>query len=277
MKMEYWMMFAFWLVIIAVGIGFLIVKRNNNRKEALSGIDKERVVNAAKALFGESAGRQTLYAHWEKREHYGRTVKTTFFRYLVTYTDRSICIAPLYIDKNSHQTMPGKPVVYTPENLGKIEVKTRQKDGVVKRIELWFGNKKGQTLAQLYIDAENFRNNRYFPLNIIQQEECAAFERFVSAMAQRVDAENPGVDALIKAYNNDSLSMIGAVVSGIGAAASIFAPPGGLFITIIGLVLSVVSKLRGASDKKSTIILIISIICTVISAVLVFVHYKNFV
>ena len=277
METQYLPMILFWVVIMVAGIVYYFVKTNNNRKNAQTGADKSRVHMAAQALFGESAARQTLYAHWEEREHYGRTVKTTFYRYLVTYTDRTICVAPLYIDKNTHEIQPGRPSVFSSENLGKIDVKTRRKNGEVKRLEIWLGNKKGQTLAQFYVNAENLRHNKYFPVNIEQQDELAAFEQFITAMAQRVNAENPGVDELIKAYNNESLGMIGVFVSIIGGVASIFAPPGGAFVALVGLILSVVSKMKGATSKKSTIILIISIACAVLSAVLVAVHYKNFV
>lgn len=275
MDLQYLPMIVFWVLIMVAGIVYYFVKTSNNRKDAQTGADKSRVRMAAEALFGESASHQTLYAHWEEREHYGRTVKTTFYRYLITYTDRTICVAPLYIDKKTRQMQAGRPAVYSPENLGKIEVKTRQKNGEVKRLEIWLHNKKGQTLAQFYVNAENLRNNKYFPVNIEQQEELAAFERFITPLAQRVDAENPGVDDLIKAYNNDSLGMIGAFVSVIGGVASFFAPPGGAFVAFVGLILSVVSKLKGASSKKSTIILIISILCAVVSAVFAVIYYKN--
>lgn len=270
-------MILFWVLIMVTGIVYYFVKTSNNRKDAQTGADKEKVRMAAQALFGESASRQTLYAHWEEREHYGRTVKTTFHRYLVTYTDRTICVAPLYVDKKTRQFFADRPAVYSSENLGKIDVKTRRKNGEVKRLEIWLGNKKGQTLAQFYVNAENLRHNKYFPVNIEQQDELSAFEQFITAMAQRVNAENPGVDELIKAYNSESLGMIGVFVSIIGGVASIFAPPGGAFVALVGLILSVVSKLKGATGKKSTIILIISIACAVLSAVLVAVHYKNFV
>ena len=277
MELQYLPMIIFWLLILVAGIVYCVVKTINNRKDAQTGADKEKVRRAAESLFGSGVARQTLYAHWEKREHYGRTVKTTFFRYLVTYTERSICVAPLYIDKKTRQMQADRPAVFTPENLGKIEVKTRQRNGVIKRLEIWLGNKKGQTLAQFYVSAENLRNNKYYPVNIEQQEELAAFERFITAMAQRIDAENPGVDALIKQYDNESLGMIGVFVSVIGGVASLFAPPGGAVVALVGLILSAISKIRGANSKKSTIILIISIACAVVSAVLVAMYYKNFV
>lgn len=275
--MQYLPMLIFWVLAIGGGICYVLVKKSNNRKDAQTGADKERVRMAAESLFGASASHQTLYAHWEEREHYGRTVKTTFHRYLITYTDRTICVAPLYIDKNTRQMYADRPSVYSSENLGKIVIKTRQRDGVIKRLNIWLVNKKGQTLAQLYVDAENLRSNKYFPVNIDQENELAAFERFLTPLAQRVDAENPGVDALIKAYDGESLGSLGVGASVIGAVASIFAPSAGAFVTFIGLIMAVVSKIKGADSKKSTIFLIISIVCMIVSAVLAFIYYKNFV
>ena len=270
--MEYIPMIIFWVVVIAAIALFFIIQRNNNLKNAQTGADKARVRMAAEALFGQGGNHQTLYAHWETRESYGRTVKITYYRYLVTYRENSICVAPLYIDKTTRQMQVAPPSVYTSENLGKISVKTKQKNGSVKRIELCFSNKKGQTLLQLRIDAENLRSNRYFPLNILQQEECSAFEPFVNSMAQRIDAENPDVDGLIKAYNNSSLGFIGAIVSVIGAVAAFPAPPSGIVVALVGLILSIVSKVKGSTNKWH---LPASIACMVLAAIFFIMSLKT--
>ena len=265
--MEYLMMAIFWIVIIGAAVVYIFVKKSNNRKAAQTGEDKARLHNAANALFAQGGSHQVLYAHWEKREHYGRTTKITYFRYAVIFEGQTICVAPLYIDKNTRLIQAVQPTVYGPENLGKIEVKTREKNGAVKRLEIWLGNKKGQTLAQFYVDAENLRSSRFFPVNISQQEEIAVFERFITPLAQRIEVENPGVDALIKAYNNENLGMFGAIISGIGAFSSFFYPPMGMILSLVGLCLSGVSKVRGASGKKSMIFLIVSILSIIVSAV----------
>ena len=274
--MEYLMMAIFWIVIIGAAIAYIFVKKSNNRKDAQNGADKARVQNAAELLFGDGEKHRILYAHWEKREHYGRTTKITYFRYAVIFQDQTICVAPLYIDKNTRQIQVLQPKLYTPENLGKIEVKTRQKDGVIKRIEIWLGNKKGQTLEQFYVDAENLRSNRYFPVNLEQQEECAAFERFITPLAQRIDAENPGVDALIQAYHNENTGMVGAIISGIGAFSAFFFPPMGMVLSLVGLVLTGISKAKGATGKKPLIYLIISIVAIILSAVFMFGYISTY-
>ena len=265
-------MTVFWAAIIGAVIIYAVVKRNNNLKDAQNGADKSRVRMVGDALFGEGGNNRTMYAHWETRESYGRTVKITYYRYVVTYRENSICVAPIYVDKNTRQIQVGKPIIYTPENLGKISVKVKQKNGAPKRIELWLGNKKGQTLLQLRIDSENLRSNRYFPFNIVQQDECAAFENFVTPLAQRIDAENPGVDDMIKAYNNSNLGFIGVIVSVIGAVASFPAPSSGAFVALIGLVLAVVSKVKGSTNKWH---LPVSIACMVLSVVFFVMYLKT--
>lgn len=204
-----------------------------------------------------------IYAHWEKRESYGRAVRTTYYRYAAMFQGQTLCVTPLYIDKKARQIQAGQPMVFTPENLGKVTFKAKQKDGAVEHIEIWLGDKQGHELAQLDMDAENLRKSRRYPVNIVQQEKCAAFERFMSSLAQRVAAENPGVDALMKAENNEGAGILGAGVSVVGAFFAFFFPPAGLVLSLIGLLLSIISKLRGAKGKKA---LIISVICALWSA-----------
>lgn len=44
--------------------------------------------------------------------------------------------------------------------------------------------------------------------------------------------------------------MIGTVVSGVGAVFSLFFPPVGLAVCLVGLVMALVSKLKGATTRK---------------------------
>lgn len=182
---------------------------------------------------------------------------------MVAYQGETLCVIPLHIDKKTREIQPGQPSVFSPENLGKVTVKTKQKDGAVEHIEIWLGDKQGQKLFQFYVDAENLRKSRWYLVNILQQEECAAFERFISSLAQRVTAENPDVDDLIKKSANEGKGIIGAGISIIGAVFAFFLPPAGIVLSLIGLLLSVASKLKGTESKKP---LIISTICMIWSA-----------
>lgn len=266
--------FLIWILIVGAIACSSLLKMLGNRKAAKNGEDKERVKKEVDALFGESANHQMIYAHWEEHESYGRTVRITYYRYMVIFQDQTLYIAPLQIDKKTRQIQILRPAVLTLENLGKITVKTKQKNGVIKHMELWLGDKQGHKIIQLHMEAENLRKNRYYPFNLMQEEECAAFERFIASLAQHVAAENPEVDALIKAEQNEGSGMIGAILSIIGAVLGIFYPPLGILLCLIGLILAIISKKKGAKGKKA---LIISIVCTVWSAVFGWMYWKYFI
>ena len=272
--MEYLPSVILWAAIIGYLVYTLVIKKNKNRQEAEDGADRERYQSAVKELLKEPESFRLAYAHWEERESYGRTVKTTYHRYGLAFRDQMLCVFPLGIDKKTREVQAARPVVFTPESLGKVRVKTKEKDGAPERLEIWLGDKKGHVIQELTVDAENLRKNRWFPLNILQREECAALERFAVALSQRVAAENPGIDDLIKAENNEGLGVIGAFVSGIGAVFSIFMPPLGLAVCLIGLALAVVSKLRGASGK---VFLIVSVLCTALGAGFFWMFFHYFV
>lgn len=251
------------VIIIAAVICFYFVKKSKNRKAAQSGEDMERVRKSASPLLDGFGNHQVLYAHWEKRESYGRTVRTTFYRYVIAYQDQTLYVAPLQIDKKTRNIQAGRFSVIPPENLGKVTVKTKQKNGSADHMEIWFCDKQGKELFQLYVDAENLRKSRWFPVNIVQQEACDAFAGFITAFAQRVDAENPGIDDVINANATEGAGILGAVVSVIGAVLALFLPPLGILVSLIGLIMSVVSKAKGAKVGKA---LIICIICVIWSA-----------
>ncbi|WWR16709.1 hypothetical protein V1224_04555 [Lachnospiraceae bacterium JLR.KK008] len=272
--MENLLLLLFFVFILAVFVCVKLMRKVSNRKAAQSGEDKERVRRAAELLLAEGGERRTIYAHWEERESYGRSVRTTYYRYVVTYQNQTMCIAPLYIDKKTRQVQVGQPSIVTPERLGKVTVRTKKKDGVVKRIEVWLGDKQGHTLIELFMDAENLRRSRWYPVNIMQQEECVDFERFLLSLAQRVAAENPGVDDLIKAENNEGFGIIGAGISIAGAFFAFFFPPAGVILALIGLIMSMVSKRKGAKGWK---VMIISILCTIWSAGFFWMYWTYFI
>lgn len=245
-----------WAAIICWAVYVLVIKKNSNRKAAQGGEDMGRVRQAvAQVLGGEP---KVVYAHWEERESYARSVKTTYYRYAAAFQDQTLWVFPLGIDKKTRQMQVGQPVVLTPEGLGKVKVTPKEKDGEIKRLEVWLGDKKGHAIVQLYVDAENLRKNRWFPVNILQQEECAAFERFLTPLARRVAEENPEVDALIEAEAREGFGVMGAGLSIGGVIGGIFLPPFGLVLALVGLALSGVGAARGAKKKC----LVISAVCT---------------
>lgn len=267
-----WVSLFLWIVIIGVVLYNLVVKKGKNRKAAESGEDMESVRRAVEQQLDGNV--PTVYAHWEKHESYGRRVRVTYYRYALAYQSETLWVFPLGIDKKTRQVQAGRPTVLTLENLGKVTFTAKEKNGAVEHLELWLGDKQGHVITQLTVDAENLRKNRWYPVNILQREECAALAQFITAFSQRVDAENPGVDELMRAESNEGLGVLGAIVSAIGAVFSIFMPPLGVVVCLIGLVMSIVSKRRGAKGK---IPLAVSVLCMALSLGLCWVAWKLFV
>lgn len=260
-----------WFVVLAAVAVYSITKQRKNRSAAQSGEDMGRIKRELQPLLSTEESYQTVYAHREERSSYGRTVKITYHYYAVAFYGDTICISPLRSDKKSGQLQLGKPMVITPENLGKVKLKTKGTDDSPTHMELWLGDKQGHAIIELTIDAENIHRNRYTPMNIMQHTECASFKRFIDALAQRVAAENPGIDDIIKAEDNQSLGFFGACVGVLGIFFGFFSPFLGLGITGVGFILSLVSKLKGAKGIKS---LIVSILC-VIWSVGFFLFYRK--
>lgn len=268
--MEYLPSIILWVAIIAAVVYFVFIKKSQNRKAAQTGEDKARVKKAVGKVLEGAGNHQVAYAHWEEQESYGRTVKTTYYRYAAAFQGETLLVFPLGIDKKTREVQVGQPVLLNPERLGKVTVTTKEKDGAVSRVEAWLGDKEGHKIIQLYVDAENLRKSRWYPMNIEQQEECGAFARFLTALSQRVAAENPGVDALIKAESNQGLGTLGAIVSVIGAVVSIFLPPAGVVVCLIGLLMGIVSKVKGAKGVAS---LIVSVVCAVVGAAFCWMYF----
>lgn len=269
--MGIWISFILWVVIIGAAIYHIFVKKSKNRRAAESGEDREEIRRAVGAQLDGDV--PTLYAHWEERESYGRRVRITYHRYALAYRGETLWIFPLDIDKKTRQVQAGRPAVLTPENLGKVTVKKKEKNGGTARLNLWLGDKQGHVVAELTVDAENLRKSRWYPVNVLQREECADLERFMTALSQRVAAENPGIEDLIQAENNEGVGIIGAVVSVIGGVVSIFMPPAGMVLCLIGLAMAVFSKLRGAKGKVP---LVIGILCAALSGGLCWMFWTYF-
>lgn len=247
-----------WLPVIAVGVALRLAKRSRNRSAAKSGDDKQRLHAALSPLPEAVQNGRIVYAHREEHSSYGRAVRVTYYRYAVAFQGQTMYIYPLSIDKKTRLIQPARPTVITPAGLGKVTLKTKEKDGALAHLELSLLDKQGHTILDLTVDRENLRKSRWFPVNILQPEECAAFQLFAQALSRQAAAENPGIDEIIRAEGNEGVGIMGAIASVIGAVFSIFFPPLGAVLCGIGLLTVLASKLKGAKGKVP---LIISILC----------------
>ncbi len=124
--MEYILPLIWWLLLVGGIACFIFVKKNRNQKAAQSGGDKQ-LVRQAVQLPGEAGEYPLVYAHWEDQESYGRSVKTTYYRFAAAFQDQSLWVIPLHIDKKTHQIEANRPALFTPAVLGKVTVKVKAK------------------------------------------------------------------------------------------------------------------------------------------------------
>lgn len=252
----------FFPVLLWLGLllGVYLFRTTRNRSAAQSGTDKANVRTAAQPLLTQVGAQTLLYAHWEEREQFGRGIRTTFYRYAVTFRDRELYILPLQVDKRTRQVKAGQASRLTAAMLGKVAIKTKEANGALRQLALHFYDKEGRTILQLTLDAQHLRKNRWYPLNILQAEELEAFRPFILSLAQQVEAENPGIDALLEAQAKEGIGMVGIIFSALGAFFTLFAPPVGVVMALVGLVIALFGKLRGAKSNKG---LIITALCSV--------------
>lgn len=251
--------FAFWIWIMGWLVYTFFFKKGANRKKAATGEDLERVQRAVRDLLPPDAQDAGIaYAHWEDVTHSGRTTRTTYYRYAVAFKSETSWIFPLNIDKATHEVEVCMPWVLTPEKLGKILVTRTDKNGEVRKVEAWYADKQGDTIVRINVDAENLNSSKYLPVNIVQEPEVMAFDRFLSPLALKVAQENPQVEELIAQKSAGGLAGIAVGLAVGGFVGGIFFPPLGAILCVAALVMAINGKRKGNPGNKA---LITSIVC----------------
>lgn len=261
----------FWVLVCGIIVYNLFIKKTKNRTAAASGEDQRRVEQAVRGLLpqdDQNAG--IVYAHWEDVTHSGRTTRTTYYRYAAAFKGETLWVFPLQVDKKTHDVMAGNPWVLTPGKLGKVMVTLKDRNGMIRRVEVWLADKQGDVIVKLYVDAENLNSTKFLPMNILQEDECAAFERFISPLAQKVAADNPGIDEMIAQKSAGGMGGVAVGLSVGGLVAGIFAPSFGVVICLAGLIFAISGKRKGSPGSKA---LITSGVCMALSAAYLVFYY----
>lgn len=213
---------------------FMQLKEKKNKGLAESGEDKARLREVAARLFAGVDGCHSLYGHYEDVQHYGRSTRTTYYRYLLAHDSQRLWVAPLDFQQGS--ILPAQPVEITKDDLGKADVKvTAAKDGSTRRVDLTLYGKDGKQLIQACATAENLRESRYYPVNILQEEECARFGQFMTDFAGQVNQENQELGAELERRAGKSAGKTSIILSAIGMVLSLALPFCGIVLGAIAL------------------------------------------
>ena len=225
------------LAFAAIGIVifiFMQIKEKKNKSLAESGEDKARLKAVSDRLFAGVPDCHALYGHYEDVQHYGRSTRTTYYRYLLAHDSHRMWIAPLDFQQGS--ILPGQVVEITKEDLGKASVQVRNaKDGSTTRVEFTLYDKSGKQIIQAWASSENLRESSYYPVNILQPEECTRFGQFMTAFANEVNQENAALNEELERQANKSAGKGSVILSIIGIIAGMILPLCGIIMGAIAI------------------------------------------
>lgn len=230
MKDPYAILLVFAIVVVA--LLYIFIKWRRNLAAAETGEDMEKLKTAVRQVLPELSGCKLVYAHWERSESYGRRTTTYYYTYAIAFDAAQMWIIPLKYEKDA--ILPQQPVLITADNVGVADVDETRKKDQLSRVSVLLRNKDGDSPLEFYVDAQNLRSDRFHHFNIRQQEECEAFARFMSTLAQKVTAENGAVRERLANEELESRKKSGKTF-GILSLVLCWLPLAGLVFGVIGL------------------------------------------
>lgn len=160
-----------WGIIIAVVAIYVIIREKINLKKAATGEDKERIANIFKQILPDTWGNyKSAFACWEKKEYRGRQTITRYWSYAISFSWDEIYIVPLLCE--DRELRYKESFCITKESVGMVNA---------KKGENWmtlYDHDRNEILT-LQVKAENTKSDRFHPVNIVQDEEAAAFSKMI--------------------------------------------------------------------------------------------------
>ena len=261
------------VAIVAVVAIYFFVREKINLRRAAGGEDKERLKKAvAQVLPGEN-GYEVAYGHYEKVQHYGRKPITTYYCYGLAFDASRIWIIPLAFDNGI--MIPGEPFLIAGDMLGIAEVRTtNDKEGRARRVDWTLYDKNGVSLLDCIVEVSNTRKDSYHHVNIIQEEECDRFGRLIGSIAARVNRDHAELRAQVHAA--ESSTRKASILGAFSIVFSIFFPPAGLILSLIGLRQAKQGRIGNTHTPPLVlcrIALVISVILTLLEAAFLFMRF----
>lgn len=176
-----WQIVVCFVVVVAIVFIFVLIKDKINKKKASTGEDRERVWGILKKVLPEAEDTTMAYACWEWTTYSGRTRTTTYWYYGVAFNEDNLYIAPLSCKSGNVESSTS--YVIKKDDLGMIN----SKQGA-NWIELY--DKNGKEIVSLSVFAENLKDDKYHPFNLLQKEEADKFVAWKDKWMEAVNAAN---------------------------------------------------------------------------------------
>ncbi|MBO4989397.1 MAG: hypothetical protein J6D37_03590 [Clostridia bacterium] len=176
-----WQIVICFVVVVAIAFIFVLIKDKINKKKASTGEDRARVWGILQKALPEEADLTKAYACWEWSTYQGRTRTTTYWYYGVAFNEDHLYIAPLSCKSGNVESSAS--YVIRKEDLGMMN----SKQGA-NWVELY--DKNGKEIVSLSVFAENLKDDKYHPFNLLQKEEADKFVEWKDKWMESVNAAN---------------------------------------------------------------------------------------
>lgn len=184
-------------IVIVVLFVIVYVKMTIDEKKGANSPEKQKVQEIVRQAVPNS---ETYTIAYGTREEYtfgggGRTITSTtkYWYYGVAFHAGDLYLVPLSIDRGT--ISGGQPVHLEKSGLGMAEFK----NGLLTMYD-----KDRKELMNLFVTANNTKDDQYHPVNIQQKEEAASFAQFAEAFARDINAANGITD--LKAAKKEARS-----------------------------------------------------------------------
>ena len=173
------------VALIAVIYIFVTIQEKRNRKKALEGDDRVRVWEILEKEVPDVQNYTRAYARWEWSTYAGRRTTTSYWYYGIAFNSDCIYVVPLSAEGGDIGYSNGG-VIYK-DQLGAVNSKKG-----ANWVELY--DKDRKEIVSLMVFAENLKDDKYHPVNIIQTDEEKKFLDWKEKWMEEVNTAN-GVEA----------------------------------------------------------------------------------
>ena len=173
---------VFVIVVAAVFI-YVIIHDKFNRKKALSGEDREALINVMTKAIPNAASYTIAYAVWEWTTWQGNRSTTKYWYYGIAFNRDELLVAPLSIDDGDI----GYKDIFRVDKSNVYCVNAFLK-GVSPWVELYDRDMK--EIISLMVMEENLKDDRYHPVNILQPDEFKAFVEWAQSWMDDINVPN---------------------------------------------------------------------------------------
>lgn len=169
------------VIMVVIATVYVLIRDKINKKKAGTGEDRANLWGILQKAVPDAQNYTKAYACWEWSTYQGKTKKTTYWYYGIAFNSEQIFIVPL--------SCAGGDISYSQSycirkaDLGMVN----SKQGAAW-VELY--DKNLNEMISLSVFGENLRDDKYHPVNIIQEEEAKQFVAWKDSWMESVNAAN---------------------------------------------------------------------------------------